>query len=151
MSLTVDAWALMLEGFTYQQISTAPKAFILSDTSGFAPDPGQIVGLLDRTANNQELNEMEAWAFVSKALRNGYYGAEQEFEKLPPLVQKVIGTPSQLRNWSQTDGESVENVSQSNFMRTYRHEVAKNREVRKIPQNLLETLECKKNEQIESK
>lgn len=151
MSLTVDAWASVLDCFTYQEISAALKAFIVSDTSGFAPAPGQIVGLLDRAANNQELSEMEAWALVSKAPRNGCYGAEQEFEKLPPLVQKVVGAPSQLRNWSQTDSESVENVIQSNFMRTYRYEVAKNREMRKIPQNLLETLAHKENEQIESK
>ncbi len=151
MSFTVDAWASMFESFTYQEIAAALKAFIVSDTSGSAPAPGQIIGLLDRTANNQELSEMEAWLLVSKALRNGYYGAEQEFEKLPPLVQKVVGAPSQLRNWSQTDSESVENVIQSNFMRTYRYEVAKNREMRKIPRDTHFALEQSKNMLIEDK
>lgn len=145
MSLAVDSWALALEDFTYQEISAALKAFIVSDTSGFAPAPGQVIGLLDRMTNNQELNEMEAWLLVSKALRNGYYGAEQEFEKLPPIVQKAVGSPSQLRNWSQTDNESVENVIQSNFMRTYRQELAKNREIRKIPQDTRFALEQSKN------
>lgn len=151
MSFTVDAWASALEAFTYQQISTALKAFIVSDTSGFAPAPGQIIGLLDRVTNNQELNEMEAWLLVSKALRNGYYGAEQEFERLPPIVQKAVGSPSQLRNWSQTDSDSVENVIQSNFMRTYRQELTKNREIRKVPQDTRFTLEQSKNMLIEDK
>lgn len=151
MSFTVDAWALMLESFTYQQIAVALKAFILSDTSGFAPSVGQLIGLLDRVGSGQELSEMEAWSLVSKALRNGYYGAEQEFEKLPPLVQKAVGTPSQLRNWSQTDSESVENVIQSNFMRTYRQEIARSREMRKIPQDVLEALEQSNNKLIENK
>ena len=88
---------------------------------------------------------------VSKALRNGYYGAEQEFEKLPPLVQKAVGAPSQLRNWSQTDSESVENVIQSNFMRTYRQELAKSREMRKIPQETRSALEQSPNMMIEGK
>jgi len=145
MSFTVDAWASMLESFTYQEISTALKAFIISDTSGFAPTPGQVIGLLDRLANSQELNEMEAWSLVSRALRNGCYGAEQEFEKLPPIVQKVVGTPSQLRNWSQTDSESIENVIQSNFMRAYRQELKKNKEMRKIPQDMRFALEHHEN------
>lgn len=151
MSFTVDAWASMLESYTYQEIGAALKAFIISDTSGFAPTPGQVIGLLDRVTNRQELNEMEAWMLVSKALRNGYYGAEQEFEKLPPLVQKAVGAPSQLRNWSQTDSESVENVIQSNFMRTYRQELAKSREMRKIPQETRSELEQSPNMMIEGK
>lgn len=151
MSFTVDAWALMLESFTYQQIAVALKAFILSDTSGFAPSVGQLIGLLDRVGSGQELSEMEAWSLVSKALRNGYYGAEQEFEKLPPLVQKAVGTPSQLRNWSQTDSESVENVIQSNFMRTYRQEIARSREMRKIPHDVYEALDQSDNRLIENK
>lgn len=151
MSFTVDAWASMLESYTYQEIGAALKAFIISDTSGFAPTPGQVIGLLDRVTNRQELNEMEAWMLVSKALRNGYYGAEQEFEKLPPLVQKAVGAPSQLRNWSQTDSESVENVIQSNFMRTCRQELAKSREMRKIPQETRSALEQSPNMMIEGK
>ena len=151
MSLTVDMWASTLDSFTYQQISAALKAFILSDTSGFAPSIGQLIGLLDRTGNNQELSEMEAWSLVSKALRNGYYGAEQEFEKLPPIIQKTVGSPSQLRNWSQTDSDSVENVIQSNFMRTYRQELAKSREARKIPQDVLGALEQSNNRLIDKK
>lgn len=151
MSFTVDAWASMLESYTYQEIGAALKAFIVSDTSGFVPTPGQVIGLLHRITNRQELNEMEAWMLVSKALRNGYYGAEQEFEKLPPFVQKAVGAPSQLRNWSQTDRESVENVIQSDFMRTYRQELAKSREMRKIPQETRSALEQSQNMMIEGK
>lgn len=145
MSSTVDIWASMLESFTYQQIAAALKAFILSDTSGFAPSVGQLIGLLDKVGNGQELSEMEAWLLVSNALRRSTYYAESEFEKLPEIVQKAVGSPSMLRNWAQTDMQSVENVVQSNFMRTYRQELAKSREMRKIPQNIramLEQSEC---------
>ena len=119
MSFTVDAWASMLESFSYQQISAALKAFILSDTSGFAPSVGQLIGLLDKVGNGQELSEMEAWSL--------------------------------LRNWAQTDMQSVENVIQSNFMRTYRQELAKSREMRKIPQNIRALLERPEGVLIEDK
>ena len=151
MSFTVDAWALMLESFSYQQIAAALKAFILSDTSGFAPSVGQLTGLLDRVGSSQEPSEMEAWSLVSNALRRSTYYAESEFEKLPEIVQKAVGSPSMLRNWAQTDMQSVENVVQSNFMRTYRQEITKNREKRKIPQNVLKELEQSDNRLIEDK
>lgn len=151
MSFTVDAWALMLESFSYQQIAAALKAFILSDTSGFAPSVGQLTGLLDRVGNSQEPSEMEAWSLVSNALRRSTYYAESEFEKLPEIVQKAVGSPSMLRNWAHTDMQSVENVVQSNFMRTYRQEITKNREKRKIPQNVLKALEQSDNRLIEDK
>lgn len=151
MSFAVDAWASMLESFTYQEISAALKAFILSDTSGFAPSVGQIIGLLDRVGNSQEPNEMEAWTLVSNALRRSTYYAESEFDKLPEIVQRAVGSPSMLRNWAQTDMQSVENVVQSNFMRTYRQEVSKNREKRKIPQDVLEKLGQSADRMIEGK
>lgn len=117
---TVDVWHFMLSDFDYSEVSVALKAYILSDTSGFAPTVGQLLEKVRKIKSPEELNEMQAWGLVSKALRNGTYGAEEEFNKLPPLVQQAVGSPSQLRNWATTDYESIENVIQSNFMRTYR-------------------------------
>lgn len=133
MSFTVDVWAMMLEDYTYNQIALALKAYITTNESGFAPSVGQVLGKLQEITTPKELNEMEAWGLVSRALRNGYYGAEEEYEKLPPLVQKAIGSPSQLRNWSQTSVESVENVVQSNFMRAYRNVLAWEKDIQKMP------------------
>lgn len=133
LSETVDVWNMMLEEYSYSQISMALKAYVHSDTSGFAPSIGQLINTIYLTQNPQELNEMEAWALVSKALRNGYYGAVEEFDNLPPLVQKAVGTPDNLRNWSQTNTESVENVIQSNFMRSYRTVAKREKEIKKMP------------------
>jgi hypothetical protein len=73
---------------------------------------------------------------VSKALRNGYYGAEQEFEKLPPLVQRAVGQPSNLRQWATTDIDSIENVIQSNFLRTYRAVLNRDKDKQKLNASL---------------
>lgn len=151
LKYVVETWWEYLSEYTYNEMKIALKTYIVTDTSGFAPAPGQLIDKLQTITAPAELSEMEAWSLVSRALRNGYYGAEQEFEKLPPIVQKVVKTPSQLRNWSQTNSDSVENVIQSNFMRTYRQELAKNREMRKIPQNIRDTLEQSENNLIENK
>lgn len=133
LSMTVDAWSVMLSEYEYKKVETALKAFILSDNSGFAPSIGQLAEKIKMLEQEQPLNEMEAWLLVSKALRNGYYGAEEEYEKLPEMVQKAVGHPGNLRNWSQTDILSVESVVQSNFIKTYRSIVKRETEKEKLP------------------
>lgn len=134
---TINVWHFMLSDFEYSEISVALKAYILSDTSGFAPTVGQLVEKSRKLKAPEELNEMQAWALVSKALRNGTYGADEEFNKLPALVQQAVGSPSQLRNWATTDYESIENVIQSNFMRTYRTVCNRANEFSKLTPDIL--------------
>lgn len=134
ISETIDVWSMILEEYPYNQIAMALKAYILTDTSGFAPSIGQLVNKL--TSAEPQLNEMEAWSMVSKAIRNGYYGAEEEFAKLPEVVQKAVGNPANLRAWSHTDESSIENVVQSNFLRTYRAVVKRESEQSKLPDSL---------------
>lgn len=141
LSETVDVWNMMLEEYSYSQISMALKTYVHSDTSGFAPSIGQLINKLHEVQSPQELNEMEAWLLVSRALRNGTYGAVEEFNKLPPLVQKAVGSPDNLRNWAQTDSESIENVVQSNFMRTYRTVVNRAKEYQKMPKDIKALIE----------
>lgn len=132
ISETVDVWHMMLSEYTYEQISIALKAYILSDTSGFAPSIGQLVAKIQTLIKPQELNEMEAWALVSKAIRNSGYNSVEEFAKLPPLVQKAVVLPDQLMTWS-LDENFNEQVVSSNFMRCYRNELARNDELSKMP------------------
>ena len=138
---TINAWYSIIGDCDYKPMEKALRAYITTDTSGFAPSIGQLINKLHEVQSPQELNEMEAWLLVSKALRNGTYGAVKEFNKLPPLVQKAVGSPDNLRNWAQTDSESIENVVQSNFMRTYRTVVNRAKEYRKMPKDIQALIE----------
>lgn len=137
----VNAWLMCLSEYDNNVVTAAFKAYMTTDTSGFAPSIGQLLDKLHLIQDPQELNEMEAWMLVSKALRNGYYGAVEEFNKLPPLVQKAVGSPDNLRNWSQTDTNSIENVVQSNFMRSYRSVVNRENEIKKMPADVRTLIE----------
>lgn len=141
LSETVDIWNMMLEEYTYNQIAGALKSYILADSTGFAPSIGQLIAKVKTIEEPAQLNESEAWGLVSKAIRNGYYGAVEEFSKLPPLVQKAVGTPDNLRNWSQTNLESVETVIQSNFLRAYRVEAQRAAEISKMPSDVKTMIE----------
>ena len=138
---TINAWYSIIGDCDYKPMEKALRAYITTDTSGFAPSIGQLINKLNEVQSPQELNEMEAWLLVSKALRNGTYGAVKEFNKLPPLVQKAVGSPDNLRNWAQTDSESIENVVQSNFMRTYRTVVNRAKEYQKMPKDIQALIE----------
>ena len=136
ISETVDVWHMMLSEYTYEQISVALKAYILSDTSGFAPSIGQLVDKIKTVTIPQELNEMEAWSLVSKAIRNSGYNSIEEYAKLPTLVQKAVGTPDNLRNWAVSDYQTIESVIQSNFLRTYRTVVRRENEINCMPNEI---------------
>lgn len=154
ISETVDVWQMMLSEYTYEQISVALKAYILSDTSGFAPSIGQLVSKIQSITQPQELSEMEAWALVSKAIRNSGYNSVEEFAKLPPLVQKAVGLPDQLRTWA-LDENYNEQVVSSNFMRCYRNEVENEKKILSMPKDVQALLQnCSENShkaQIETK
>ena len=140
ISETVDVWQMMLSDYDYNLVAMALKAYILSDTSGFAPSIGQLVGKIQTLTKQQELNEMEAWSLVCDALKNCGYNYIEEYEKLPPLVQKAVGLPTQLREWSLTENLNKEVIG-SNFMRCYRIEVERQNEISKMPQDVREMLE----------
>ncbi len=84
---------------------------------------------------------MAAWGLVSKALRNGTYGAVEEFNKLPPLVRQAVGMPDNLKNWATADYQTIETVIQSNFLRTYETVVKRANEINRMPDNIKSLIE----------
>lgn len=136
LSETVDVWNMMLNNYSYEQVSAALKAYINSDISGFAPSIGQLIGKIQTISQPQELDGMAAWGLVSKALRNGTYGAVEEFNKLPPLVKQAVGMPDNLKNWATSDYQTIETVIQSNFLRTYETVVKRVNEINRMPDNI---------------
>ena len=135
-----ETWADILSEYSYSQVSMALKAYIVSDTSGFAPAIGQLVEKIQTISQPQELNEMEAWSLVSRAIRNSTYNSVEEFAKLPPLVQKSVGLPDQLRIWAMDENYN-EQVASSNFIKCYRTEVARSQELSKMPSDVRKIIE----------
>lgn len=137
MQSSVKVWGSQLEDYSDEEVAVALKAFILSDTRGFAPSIGQIVALIPRNQDDG-MSELAAWGLVEKAIRNGGYGAEEEYAKLPVTVQIAIGSPGQIRDWAFIDSDELPTVAQSNFLRSYRTVVAREKMAKKLPQRLRE-------------
>lgn len=139
--ITLNAWYIMLAEYPEELVLQALRACIATNTSGFAPDVGQIMSKIQTISQPQELDGMAAWGLVSKALRNGTYGAVEEFNKLPPLVRQAVGMPDNLKNWATSDYQTIETVIQSNFLRTYETVVKRANEINRMPDNIKSLIE----------
>ena len=95
-----------------------------------------IIASIGEISRPAELSEGEAWALIAKALRNSSYNSEKEFEALPENLQRLVGHPSQLREWASMDTETVQSVVQSNFMRSYRARQESERKMQAMPSDV---------------
>ena len=129
MEDTIVVWENLLKPYEDKTGAAALRAYILSDRSGFPPTIGQLVGLMDKPS----MSEFEAWSLVARAIRNGNYGAEEEFSKLPDTIKEAVGSPGQLRAWASMDSKAVESVGQSNFLRSYKVAIERARTAEKLP------------------
>ena len=107
-NVKVNLWADMFSEEPFEAVAAAAKAYIATDTGGFMPTIGKLKDMLHRMQSPQQMTQMEAWGLVAGALRNSVYGADDEFRKLPPAVQRAL-----------MDAETVQSVVASNFQRSF--------------------------------
>jgi hypothetical protein len=139
MKLKEKLWIKEFENTDINLVYAAVRLYMKSPER-FAPSIGQIREKIQALTGEEELSEQEAWSMVSKACQNGLYGYKEEFEKLPKDVQSAVGAPEQLRAWASMDSETVQSVVSSNFMRTYRTQSKRRKELSLLPENVREML-----------
>lgn len=129
----VNLWASLFADEPYELVSTAVKQYIASDTKGFPPAIGKIkelcIGLTE-----PDISEPQAVSLIIKAVQNGIYGSKEEFEKLPPICQRMVASPDRLREWAQLDADQVYTVIASNLRRAYEADKSKAQERQALPQ-----------------
>lgn len=138
----IDLWQMMFAADSYEAVNAAVATLISTRKEGFTPTIGEVK---ERMAFAREqvtgtLSEQEAWALVEKACRNGLYGYQAEFDKLPPEIQRAVGAPEQLKAWAGMDAETVNSVVASNFMRNYRAQAQREKERAMLPPSVLAVL-----------
>lgn len=138
---TVNLWARAFVDDAYAVVSAAVMSHIVSDPNRFMPPIGIIKAKIADMLKPDEMTEQEAWGLVAKALRNSTYGADEEYAKLPPAVQRAVGGASQLRDWAMMDTETVQSVVASNFQRSYRVTSQRERDWEKLPSGVKQFVE----------
>lgn len=136
MNDAINLYMDMFEDEPAELVGMAVKALIKTRTSTWPPSIGEINETIMKIAHPEEMTEQEAWQCVAVALRNSAYNSSAEFEKLPPVVQRLVGSPSQLREWGQMDSDTVNSVVASNFQRSYRARAKNERDYLALPSSV---------------
>lgn len=133
MTPTINAWHLMLEEYPADVVKGALKIYVKTNDTGFAPSVSQLIGSLYKPLENEQLSEGEAWQLVKNAIQGANYHAEENYQELPEIIRQAIGGPAMLRQWGMTDSDEVNTVIMSNFQRTYRDLLSKQKFSTKVP------------------
>ena len=120
-----DLWAEMFTNDDTSLVVLAVKNLL--QTLEFPPtiaDVKKEMAKIVSAVSNEDLATDE-WNAIKKALGNSIYGSEEEFEKLPPIAKRFVGSARQLRQWGMsTDFNS--DVVKGQFLKQY--EALKERE-----------------------
>ena len=129
----INLWLMSFRDDNYTDVLTAVMAHINTDTNRFMPPVGVIKAKLVEIRTGDEMTPQEAWELVSRATRNSTYNSGEEFDKLPPVVQRIVGSPMQLKEWAAMEADALQSVVASNFQRSYKVRASKEREFLALP------------------
>ena len=108
----VALWAEMFAEDDVAVVAAAVKALIATDDKGFPPHIGAVKAKVRQITQPSGMTPQEAWNLVAKESR-------EEYDKLPREIQRLVGSPNQLRDWSLMDSDTVHSVVASNFQRSF--------------------------------
>ena len=127
---TVLLYEEMFKDCNYKLVSLAIKELI--NTYEYPPTIATIKKKMYELTHLEEESNSELWDKLLKAIRNGYYGAEEEYKKLPDIVKEYIGGPEQLRSIAEMDSETIHSVVKGQFLK----QIENLKEREKTKQNL---------------
>lgn len=127
----IDLWSTMFAAEPVVIVIEAVKSLMC--TLKFPPTIADVKEKISLITQPQTMTEMEAWQMVKSAMN--YYNAVETFGRLPAILRRIVGSPNQLREWAVMEAETVNSVVQSNFMRSYKAVVAREKERAMLPES----------------
>lgn len=114
----VEVWAEMFENDDVKLVKFALKELIETHT-GFPPDIAALKGKMREIlqAASDKPTPEDLWLKLKTAAENGYYGAREEFEKLPPVLKRYVGSPATLKEYSMMSADTFNTVVHGQFLK----------------------------------
>lgn len=113
----LNTWNAVLARYTADEVESAIYALI-----PVWPEPPTLQQVLaqirESRAQEHELDAYQAWDKVRRAAQNGIYESKKEFDRLPALVQKAVGSAAAIHQWALDSPASFERQFKS-FERRY--------------------------------
>lgn len=133
IAATVNLWQMCFASDSADAVAAAVMAYISGNTSRFSPTIGEIKEMLRQLTQPQEMSEEAAIAAITKSVGNSLYSSEREFAALPEILQRLVSTPSQLREWAMLPSEEFQTVICSHLRRGLRTMQQREETLSKLP------------------
>lgn len=120
---TVNLWSEMFAEDDAKLVTMAVKSLI--NSFQYPPAISDVKNYM-YNLTSKEVDNMELWNELDKAVRNCLYKEKEVFERLSPLVKKFVGNPAQLRELAVGNADTFSTVTKGQFLKQI--EVLKKRE-----------------------
>jgi len=132
----LNLWKVMFKDDDPVEVAIAVKDCIA--TLQFPPKVADIKARVSKQRMSGQMTEMEAWSKVVDAINRAYgkEDADKQFFQLPAILQKVVGTPSQLRGWRSVDEAQLQTVVMSAVLKSYRELVQREATYHALPTDI---------------
>lgn len=125
VNMTIDIWYDVFRNDNVDLIKVAVKSLIQHlEYPPTIADVRKEMGKLVGTATNEDL-AIDEWNKIRQAIKSSGYYAKENFDTLPEIAKRFVGTPQQLKDWAISEDFNSE-VLRSQFLKQY--EVLKERE-----------------------
>ena len=116
----LDSWFLIFRDDDASEVNRAVLAYIC--TEKFAPTVAGIKTLMAEERMAGQMTEMQAWQKIRDAVEysSNRDEARKQYDRLPVILKKIVGSPSQLISWRKVSEDTFEGVIASNCQRSYR-------------------------------
>lgn len=138
-----NLWCRMLADYPVELVTGAVERFLVQDTKGYPPSIGQVIASINAILHPpvEEMTESEAWSCIQSALKNGgLYHAKKEYDKLPPVLRRIVGSSERLHDWALMDADTVETNIRAMICRSYTQQMERARELTAIPPTMARQL-----------
>lgn len=138
MDAIVDLWAGMFGDYPADLVMEAYRRFLTDDNKGFPPVIGQIMHQINEITQPAAdvPSEAEAWEQVKRAVSNGLYNAGREFEKLHPILKRLVGGPDTLYRWALMEEETLDMNIRPMICRSYNQYAEQERADKLLPPSM---------------
>lgn len=143
----LETWFLALNDIPLKMLMAGVTSYIMTNKE--PPTIADIRSASVELIKDDNPSPLAAWSQVYKAICNSAYHAEEEFNKLSPVIQRAVGSPVNLREMGQMDSKTVNSVEQSHFINAYKAEVMRERKAAVMPERVEKLLEATTQRMIE--
>lgn len=113
---TIELWYKMFKDADFVSVKVAISSLI--NTSKYPPTIAEVKEEMYKISNTDCDVAIDEWNKIKKALGNSLYNSVAEFEALPPIAKRFVGSPNQLREWGMST-DFNDGVVRGQFFKQY--------------------------------